>query len=206
MKKIAYTLIATLSLLCACTSSASEETPSTVEQTAPDTSVSNNTAPTSPGPEKVVEKEDEMVTVSRSTGLGDTLTYYAVNHGDNAGDATFGNFMNGFLLPMFVGERAVEVRLAFESTTNPRRTEEEAFRMIKDYVPVDAKKTGNFKGDGVKGEEYESDTLAKALKDMYKAESSVSDEKETPGTFHIYVKFDAEGVYSAVARVGKWKE
>lgn len=203
MKKFAYSLIAALSLLCACTSSSSEETPST---SAPDTSVDNNGTTPSPEPKQAEKKDDEMVTVSRSTGLGDTLTYYAVNHGDNAGDATFGSFMNGFLLPMFVGERAVEVRLAFESTTNPRRTEEEAFRMIKDYVPVDAKKTGNFKGDGVKGEEYESDTLAKALKDMYKAESSVSDEKETPGTFHIYVKFDAEGVYSAVARVGKWKE
>ncbi|MCG5252627.1 hypothetical protein [Brevibacillus agri] len=205
MKKFAYSLIAALSLLCACTSSSSEETPSTVEQNAPDTSVDNNETTSSPEPEQAEKKDDEMVTVSRSTGLGDTLTYYAVNHGDNAGDATFGSFMNGFLLPMFVDERAVEVRLAFESTTNPRRTEEEAFRMIKDYIPVDAKKIGDFEGGGIKGEEYESATLANALADMYKTESSITEEKETPGTFHIYVKFDAEGVYSAVARVGKWK-
>lgn len=201
MKKSVCSLIAVLALLYGCTS-VPEETPSTTKE-AVLTGVSETA---SPEPEKVEEEKVEMKTVSRSTGLGDTLTYYAVNHGDNAGDATFGSFMNGFLLPMFVDERAVEVRLAFESTTNPRRTEEEAFRMIKDYVPVDAKKTGDFKGDGIKGEEYESDTLAKALEAMYKAESSVSDEKETPGTFHVYVKFDSQGVYSAVARVGKWKE
>lgn len=200
MKKSMSMFIVTSILLGACSSAPSEETkPVQTETPSPITSTDDSKSVGTSKPEEE-EKQSEMVTVSKSTGLGDTLTYYTVFHGDNAGDATMGSFMNGFLLPMFVDQRAVEVRLSFESTTNPRRTEEEAARMIKDYIPIDAKQIKEFTADGIKGIEYESETLAKVFED------STSPDEQKPGTFKTYLKYDSEGVFTAVASLGPWKQ
>ncbi|WP_188068972.1 hypothetical protein [Brevibacillus brevis] len=199
MKKSMSVFIVTSILLGACSSAPLEEAePVKTEPPSPTTSTKEvKSVDTSKSEEE--EKQPEMVTVSKSTGLGDTLTYYTVFHGDNAGDATMGSFMNGFLLPMFVDQRAVEVRLSFESTTNHRRTEEEAARMIKDYIPIDAKQTKEFSADGIKGVEYESETLAKVF------EGSTTPDEQKPGTFKTYLKYDSEGVFAAVASLGPWK-
>jgi len=155
------------------------------------------------------EKPAEMKTVSKSTGLGDTLTYYVIYRGDNAGDAENGSFMNGFLLPRFVNERAVEVRLAFEVTTSPRRTQEEAWRMIGDHIPEDAQQVRDFKADGVIGKEYVSKTLADVFSGYYKESAELAKQAgsnaETPGTFSVYLKYDKDGVYSATAVLGRYK-
>lgn len=204
MKKTACAIATSLFLLQACSSTTtSEAIPPKSGQ--PAIANTTNEVPITVV-EKPAKKEAEAKAISRSTGLGDTLTYYAASHGDNAGDETFGIFMNGFLLPMFVEDRAVEVRLAFETTSKPRRTEEEAWDMVADYYPEDSKKTKEFKAEGIKGAEYESETIAKVFEEMYKGSGPIDKDSTKPGTFNVYLKYDKDGVYSAVVRVGRWKE
>ena len=166
--------------------------------------------PTQQAPKPIQEeKSTEMKTVSKSTGLGDTLTYFVMFRGNNAGNAENGSFMNGLLLPRFENERAVEVRLAFESTTVPRRKQEDAWRMIGDHIPEDAQHVKDFTDEGIMGKEYVSKTLADVFQNRYAETAEFAKqlgiEADEPGTFSVYLKYDKDGVYSATATLGSYK-
>lgn len=208
LKNLFLTFIALLAIT-GCSSADSD-----VKPTAEAPAASQPASPATPQPQQArvtttqpQESSSEYKHVSKKVGLGDTLEAFVDEYGTNLGDSELARFKNDYIQPMFVNDKAKEVRIQFESTDTPRRKQEDAWKVVSEFIPTDAKRVGQIKADGVVGYQYESDLLAKAMEKEYKETNDAVDtlgigKKVKPGTFYAYLKFDKNGVFTVVAGIG----
>jgi hypothetical protein len=95
----------------------------------------------------VLEEETEEVVETESTateqvavriGLGDTYDAFINEYGENDGDDFMARFQNDYILPIFLEGRAWNLKIQFESTTEPSRNLEEAKMVAQSFIPKDA--------------------------------------------------------------------
>jgi hypothetical protein len=78
-------------------------------------------------------------TIAPLVGLGDTKNAFINKYGIDNGEGWISRFSNDYILAMFTNERAYNITVQFEMTSEPIRTMDEAMEVAKQHMPSDSK-------------------------------------------------------------------
>nr|WP_263324717.1 hypothetical protein [Neobacillus sp. Marseille-Q6967] len=128
--------------------------------------------------ESETKEETNTEPVSIKAGLGDTLTRFKDEYGENKGNDAMGIFETDYsLLPMFIKGLAVDMTIQFSRDGQSVRTMEEAEQIAADLIPQDAefqKEYPDTAGTDVqKAVLYHSETIANLFPDWEPAGSFI---------------------------------
>ncbi|EST12237.1 hypothetical protein [Sporolactobacillus laevolacticus] len=133
-------------------------------------------------------------TVSRHAGIGDTKAAFNKAYGKGKFNDISTVYKHGYLVVMFL-HSAYDISLEFESTSNPRRSKQQAINAYKKMIPSDSKLIKQYHDSGRLIMEYRSQKLAKHVKKALFNGSK-------PGTFIAILKKDSSGYYAVILGTG----
>lgn len=179
LKKLGLTLLIILSALFAAACNGNDDNNAEVNKEGT-VSTENENADKQEETHAETETEAETNTepVSVKAGLGDTLTRFKDEYGDNKGNDAMGIFETDYsLLPMFINGRAVDMNIQFNKDGQSMQTMEKAEQIAANLIPQDAQfqkeypdKSGT---DVQKAVLYHSETIANLFPDYKPAGSFI---------------------------------
>lgn len=168
------------------------------EEKAKQEAVKKNTEQKVQQPTETVPLKQEQLPaqITKAGGLGDTYDIFVQNYGVNIGDQMMARFQNDYIHSIFVNERAMNITLQFEATSQSYRSKKEALALAEEVIPIDAKKIKEYSDDpGRIVIEYTSKKLAKVM-------NKESFGSAKPGTFLVIIRSNSQGVFAVTIGTG----